>query len=73
MNKNLISNEVMTSKDVCELLKVSPRTLQTYRNNRMLAFMQIGRKIYYNVSDIQDYLNNHHIKATFINLTGYVK
>ena len=56
---------ILSSKDVCEILKISPRTLWTYRRNRMLAFMQIGRKIYYNVSDIETYLMKHHIKSSF--------
>ena len=64
MSQNSFNNQLLTSKDVCEILRISPRTLQTYRNNRMLAFMQIGRKIYYNVSEITEFLTAHHMKAT---------
>ena len=63
MNQMILKPTILTSKDVCEILKISPRTLQTYRNNRMLAFMQIGRKIYYNASDIEVFLISHHIKS----------
>jgi excisionase family DNA binding protein len=53
----------LTGDEICKLLRVSKRTLQNYRDKRVIPFSQIGRKIYYKVSDIEDYLNNHHIKS----------
>ena len=53
------------AKDVCRLLMISKRTLQTYRDRGILPFAQIGRKIYYKASDIDDYLDRHYIKATY--------
>ena len=46
------------NEDVCALLQISPRTLQSYRDNGMLPFSQIGRKCYYRVSDVEQLINN---------------
>ena len=42
---------------VCELLKISRRTLQAYRDNGILPYSQIGRKCYYKVADIENLIN----------------
>ena len=37
----------MDSHSVCRKLRVSPRTLQTFRDNGTLAFTKIGNRTYY--------------------------
>lgn len=44
--------------DVCSLLQISSRTLQSYRDNSFLLYSQIGRKCYYRVSDVEQLINN---------------
>ena len=36
----------LTSEQVCEILGVSSKQFQKYRNERRIAFSQFGRKIY---------------------------
>lgn len=62
---NLQNNQTkwLSSDEVCHLLMISKRTLQTYRDQKTLSFAQIGRKIYYKSSDINEYLEGHYIKA----------
>lgn len=43
--------------EVCKLLNVSKRTLQSMRDNKLIAYKKAGRKIYYKASDIEAYLN----------------
>ena len=43
----------MDNQDVCQHLHISPRTLQTLRNNGTLAYSQIGHKIFYKPEDVQ--------------------
>ena len=65
-NENLTpGNTWLTGDDVIQLLKISKRTLQSYRDRRTLPFSQIGRKIYYKYSDIMEYLDAHHIYSTY--------
>jgi hypothetical protein len=59
-------NEDPTSKwidnqEFCQLLKVSPRTAQNYRDNGIVAFSQPGSKVYYRMSDVQAMLENHYV------------
>ena len=46
-------DELLTDKEVSQLLKVSRRTLQDYRNNGILPYTQVGGKILYRSSDIE--------------------
>jgi hypothetical protein len=55
----------LTGDDVCKILRISKRTLQNYRDHYILPFSQIGRKIYYKASDIDEYLDRHYIKSVY--------
>lgn len=46
-------NRWMDNEDVCLLLNISPRTLQTLRDNGTLAFSRISHKIYYKPEDVE--------------------
>ena len=43
----------LTGEEVCGQLRISPRTLQTLRNNGTLAYSQINHKTYYRPEDVQ--------------------
>lgn len=49
-------SEWLDNQDVCLLLKISPRTLQTLRDNGTLAFSKINKKIYYKPQDVEKIL-----------------
>ncbi|NVN97670.1 helix-turn-helix domain-containing protein [Candidatus Nomurabacteria bacterium] len=63
INKNPLKDLWLDISEVCLLLKVSKRTLQSYRDNGILAYSQIGGKIYFRASDIQDHLEKHYNKT----------
>lgn len=46
-------SEWMDYQDVCRMLNISPRTLQTLRDNGTLGYSQINHKIYYRPEDVQ--------------------
>ena len=46
-------NAWMDNQEVCRQLNISPRTLQTLRDNGTLAYSQIGHKIFYKPEDVQ--------------------
>lgn len=64
LNKDKLSTPLsdiwMDNQDVCELLHISKRTLQHYRDSGKIPFSQIGAKIYYKASDIDDFLSEHY-------------
>lgn len=43
----------LDNQDVCQILNISLRTLQTYRDNHILPYTQIGYKMYYKPEDIE--------------------
>ena len=45
----------MTGGEVCEYLEISPRTLQRYRTNRIIAFSICGKKIRYRRADVEQF------------------
>nr|WP_297166116.1 helix-turn-helix domain-containing protein [uncultured Dysgonomonas sp.] len=51
-------NEWLDAQDVCNILDIQPRTLQTYRKNGKIGFSQIDRKIYYKPCDVKKILNS---------------
>ncbi|MDB9153295.1 helix-turn-helix domain-containing protein [Parabacteroides distasonis] len=55
---NQVKEQWLGNEDVCALLQISLRTLQSYRDSGMLPFSQIGRKCYYRVSDMQQLIDN---------------
>ncbi|MDL2265140.1 helix-turn-helix domain-containing protein [Parabacteroides sp. OttesenSCG-928-G07] len=46
----------LTSEELCSILKISRRTLQDYRNNGILPFIQLPGKILFRESDIRKVL-----------------
>ena len=54
----------LTSKEVCERLYISPRTLQDYRDRRILPYTQFAGKILYKASDLERMLEeNYYFKS----------
>ena len=48
----------LTDRELSERLKISCRTLQDYRNNGILPYRQLGGKILYRESDIEQVLQS---------------
>lgn len=57
------SSEWIESEDARKILGVSPKTWQNYRDQRLIPFSQIGRKIYVNRTDLDAFLRSHRIGA----------
>ncbi len=49
-------SEWLDNQEVCLRLNISPRTLQTLRDNGTLAYSQISHKTYYKPEDVQKIL-----------------
>jgi hypothetical protein len=57
-----LSERWLDNQDVLLLLKISKRTLQSYRDERRIPFTQIGHKIYYKASDVDKFLKKNYQK-----------
>ena len=54
----------ISNEDVCELLRISPRTLQELRYKHKISYAQIGRKFYYRPEEVELVLRQ---SGTYIN------
>lgn len=43
----------LDGQEVCRLLRINPRTLQTLRDNRMIAFTRVNRKFYFRPEEVE--------------------
>ena len=59
-----LSERWLDIQEACQVLKISKRTLQAYRDNKILPFSQIGGKIYFRANDIEEHLNRHYNKPS---------
>jgi hypothetical protein len=49
----------LDNEQLMKLLKVSRRTLQSWRDQGLVSFSQVGSKIYYKRKDVDAFLNKH--------------
>ena len=50
---------IYDNEAVCKLLNVSIRCLQNYRDKGLISFSKVGKKIFYQWEDIQDFITKH--------------
>ena len=53
----------LTDKEVSQILKVSRRTLQEYRNDGVIPYMLLGGKVLYRESDLESVLESCYHQA----------
>lgn len=58
----LLSEKWLDNQDVIMLLKISKRTLQSYRDQNVIPYSQFGSKIYYKATDIEKFLKKNYRK-----------
>lgn len=59
-----LSERWLDNQDILLLLKISKRTLQSYRDERKIPYTQIGAKIYYKASDVEKFLKKNYRKLS---------
>ena len=58
-----INSEWIENGELSEMLGVSKRQLQGYRERGILGFSTIGRKIYYRRAEVEKLIKNNTIKS----------
>ncbi|TXD56914.1 helix-turn-helix domain-containing protein [Polaribacter sp. IC066] len=56
----------LDNQEFLQLMNISKRTAQTWRDEGIVSFSQIGSKIYYRMSDVKNLLDKNR-KAAFSN------
>lgn len=58
-SSTIMKDEWWTNQEVCQLLGISLRTLQNYRDKGLISYSQIGHKCYYKVKDIELFIEKN--------------
>jgi len=53
------SQTFIDNAEFLQLMKISKRTAQTWRDEKIIAFSQVGAKIYYRLSDVEQLLKSN--------------
>ena len=59
---NGMKDRWIDNQEFMQLMKISRRTAQTYRDDNLIAFSLIGNKLYYKLSDVEELLTRHYRK-----------
>ena len=51
-SEDKVMSKWLDTQDVCQMLNICPRTVQTLRDNGTLAYTQISHKTYYKPEDV---------------------
>lgn len=57
------SDEFIDNVDFIQLMNISKRTAQSWRDEGKISFSQIGGKIYYKMSDVNELINKNYNPA----------
>ncbi len=57
--KMLDGERLMDNQDVCQMLRVSKRTLQRYRTSGELPYRMLFHKAFYKQSDVEAFMKSH--------------
>ena len=62
--KNLsCGNQWLNGDEIMQKLGISKRTLQNYRDNKILPYSAVGGKFYYNIRDIEELMMKNYVSA----------
>lgn len=65
-NQKSPGNTFLDNQEFIQLMNISKRTSQNWRDQGIVSFSQIGSKIYYKMEDVEKLLNKNY-KAAFSN------
>ena len=60
---SILGESFMDNNEVCEMLRISSRTLQDYRDKGLISFYKLEGKIIYKLSDIEKMLEKYYYEA----------
>ena len=63
LNHPVKQDEWLSNEDVMKLLKLSRSTLQLYRDKGIIPFSQIGRKLMYKLTEVNQVIDSFKIPA----------
>lgn len=59
LNPPSVKEEWWTNREVCRLLGISLRTMQSYRDKGLIPYSQVGHKCYYRIKDVEVFIEKN--------------
>jgi hypothetical protein len=63
-------DHLIDNVDFMQLLRISTRTAQKIRSSNLIPFAQIGRKVYYKMTDVTQLIETHY-RTAYSDLKNY--
>ncbi len=54
--------DLLDNSDFIRLMKISPKTAQTWRNNGVIGYSKIGHNVYYRMRDVEGLFERFYIQ-----------
>jgi hypothetical protein len=55
-------NEWLDNQTVCQILNISKRSLQTFRDKGLIPYSQIGHKCFYRQEDVKEFIERKRVE-----------
>jgi len=68
---SLRQDQWLDNQDLCDLLKVTPRSLQRYRSDGLLPYKLLHKKSFYSKEDVLKFLETNTVKVDKANVMLY--
>ena len=59
----LLNRRLLDNQEFMQMMKISPRTAQNWRDKNLVPYHMIGKKIYYRMEEINDVLNQNKVES----------
>jgi hypothetical protein len=60
---SLDPDQFIDNAQFMQLLRIAPRTAQKIRSSNLIPYAQIGRKVYYKMTDVVSLIESHYRRA----------
>lgn len=57
------NDKFVDNQEFIQLMHISKRTAQSWRNEKVIGYAQVGSKIYYKIKDIEELLERNYQRA----------
>ena len=61
--EKLLNRRLLDNQEFMQMMKISPRTAQNWRDKGLVPYHMIGKKIYYRMEEINDVLNQNKVES----------
>lgn len=61
--QKLLKRRILDNQEFMQMMKISPRTAQNWRDKGLVPYHMVGKKIYYRMEEIDALLNHNKVES----------